>query len=119
MLYLIKSPKWTKYYKKDTYWGTNKCGYVTIIADAGFYEDKEAQEIIRLSGKNGAELVPVTRKILDKAYRQLRKIRKDILTNRQEMERRYIEYMNESEKKENANDNAFDSLEQIAEQLGI
>lgn len=119
MLYLVKSPKWTKYYKKDTYLTPNQCGYVTTIANAGFYEEEEAQDIIRRSGTGGAELVPVTKEILDKAHRQLRKIRKNIWEDREKEEKRHNAIVDDLEKKNIANDNSFDLLNQIAKQLDL
>ena len=52
MLYLIKSIKWTKHHKKDTYWGPNESGYTSIIADAGFYKKDKAEKIVRSSSGN-------------------------------------------------------------------
>ena len=70
MLYLIKSPKWTEHYKKDTYWAPNRCGYVSIIADAGFYTEEEMLDITRTSSKNDTLAVPVTEEILELATKQ-------------------------------------------------
>ena len=52
--------------QKDTYWALDENGYVSIIANAGFYKEKEAKKIVRLSSGN-AEMILVTREILDKA----------------------------------------------------
>ena len=88
MLYLIKSIKWTKHYKKDTYWAPDENGYVSVIANAGFYKEDEAEKIVRLSSGN-AEMIPVTREILDKAYTQLKKMRKEVLKERDSEENRH------------------------------
>ena len=117
MLYLVKSLKWTKHYKKDTYWGTNQCGYVTVIANAGFYEEEEAQNILRLSSGN-VELIPVTKEILDKAHRQLREKRKTLMEDREKEDKRHNVILADLDERDTANNNSFDFLNQLAEQLG-
>lgn len=118
MLYLIKSIKWSKHYKKDTYWGPDECGYVSIIANAGFYEEEHANKIIRLSSGN-AEMIPVTKEILDKAYKQLKRVRREITKDREAAETRYKIVLNDFDRRDDAVDDGFSQLDNIAEQLGI
>lgn len=118
MLYLIKSIKWTKHYKKDTYWGPDESGYVSIIANAGFYNEDEANKIVRLSSGN-AEMIPVSREILDRAYRQLKRLRKDVLKDRELEENRYKRIMEDFDRRDDVIDNGHNLLEKIAEELGI
>lgn len=118
MLYLIKSIKWTKHNKKDTYWAPDENGYVSVIANAGFYKKDEAEKIVRLSSGN-AEMIPVTREILDKAYRQLRKIRKEILNERESEENRHKRIVEDFDRRDDVIDNGHNQLNNIAERLGI
>lgn len=118
LLYLIKSIKWTKHYKKDTYWAQDKNGYVSIIANAGFYKEEEAKKIVSLSSGN-AEMIPVTREILDKAYRQLRKIRKEILNDRESEENRHKRMVEDFDRRDDVVDNGHNQLNNLAERLGV
>lgn len=118
MLYLIKSLKWTKYYKLDTYWGPNKNGYVSVIANAGFYEEDEAKSIVSLSSGN-AQMIPITKEILNKAYEQLQKMRKEVLEERYTEEERHKRVLDEFNRRDDIIDTAFLQLNNIAEQLNI
>lgn len=118
MLYLIKSIKWTKHHKKDTYWGPNESGYTSIIADAGFYEKDKAEKIVRFSSGN-AEMIPVTSETLGEAYRQLKRKRMRILNDRVIEDNRHNSVYAELDKMDNAVDNGHARLNSIAERLGI
>ncbi len=118
MLYLIKSIKWTRHYKKDIYWGPDENGYVSVIANAGFYKEAEANKIVRLSSGN-AEMIPVTRDILDKAYRQLKRLRKDVLNDRESEENRHKRILEDFDRRDDVIDNGHVLLNNIAEQLGL
>lgn len=118
MSYLIKSIKWTKHYKKEIYWAPDENGYVSIIAHAGFYKEEEAKKIVSLSSGN-AEMIPVTREILDKAYRQLRRIRKEILKERESEENRHKRIIEDFDRRDDVIDNGYNQLNTIAERFGI
>ena len=117
MLYLIKSPKWTRHYKKDTYWGTNQCGYVTLIANAGFYSEEEVLQITKHSSNDGAMPIEVTKEILDKAYRQLRKSRKEIFNDKEREEERYNRIVKDLQIRDKNIDVYFALLEDISTKL--
>lgn len=112
MLYLIKSNK------RDTYWAPNQNGYESVIANAGFYEEEEAKKIVSLSSGN-AEMIPITVDILEKAYIQLRKIRKEILEERKSEDYRHKRMIEDFDRKDNVIDNGFSQLNNVAKQLGI
>lgn len=118
MLYLIRSINWTRHYRKDTYWGPNENGYTSTIADAGFYPEDEARKIVSLSSGN-AEMIPVTKEILDRAYQQLKKKRKEILAEREYEENQYKRMLEDFDKRDDLVDNGYNQLNNIAEQLGI
>lgn len=118
MLYLIKSIKWTRHYKKNTYWGPDENGYVSIIANAGFYQKDEASKIVKLSSGN-AEMIPVTKDILDKAYRQLKQLKKEVIKDRESEENRHNRILEDFDRRDDVIDNGHNQLDNIAEQLGI
>lgn len=72
MKYLIKSLKWTKHYKKETWWGHDSSGYTDFICNAGIYteEDKIKKEPI-ISSKDIA-FVPITEALIEKGKKQLK-----------------------------------------------
>lgn len=118
MLYLIKSIKWTNHYKKDTYWAPDEKGYVSVIAHAGFYTEGDAHRIIKRASGN-SEMIPVTREILDKAYMQLKQIRKEISKDREDAEIQYREMLKNFDRRDDLVDNGHTQLNNVAEQLGI
>ncbi|MEE1255621.1 MAG: hypothetical protein UHN47_03800 [Lachnospiraceae bacterium] len=118
MLYLIKSIKWTKHNKKDTYWQPDENGYTFVIANAGFYKAEEAEKIVKLSSGN-AEMIPITKEILDKAHRQLKRLRKEILKDRELEDIRHNNVYEDLDKRDDAADKGHSRLNDIAEQLGI
>lgn len=83
MLYIIKSVKWTdnyqtNHYQKTRYWGPKQCGYTYRIAEAGRYEEDEAQEILRRSGSNSVELIPITESLIHESLYELNQWMKEI-----------------------------------------
>ena len=73
MKYLIKSPYWSRHYKKDTYWGPNKNGYTTNIFEAGIYDESEKEPMERLNTLDRCTFVPLTEKLVKKGIKQVEK----------------------------------------------
>lgn len=117
-LYLIKSINWTRHYKKDTYWAPNECGYVSIIANAGFYKESQAKEIVARSSGN-AEMIPVTKELLQEAIRQLDKRVEELTSAKEYEQRRHESTLEDLTKKSDAVDAGYVLLDEIADNLGI
>jgi len=73
MKYLIKSLKWTRHYKEDTWYRPNSNGYTNLISGAGIYteEDKETKKDI--IGKDIA-FVPLKKELINQGKRQIQKL---------------------------------------------
>lgn len=71
MEYLIKSLKWTKHYKKETWYGHNRNGYTHMICDAGVYTTKDKYEMTYLEADKTILFVPLTQKLINKGKKQL------------------------------------------------
>ena len=72
--YLIKSLKWTKCDKVETWWGPNENGYTTYICNAGIYTEEDTKEP-PLKNENGKSLlfIPLTQELIEKGKQQLKK----------------------------------------------
>ena len=73
MKYLIKSLKWTRHYKEDTWYRPNSNGYTNLICGVGIYneEDKKAKKDI--IGKDIA-FVPLKKELISQGKRQIQNL---------------------------------------------
>lgn len=117
-LYLIKSINWTRHYKKDTYWAPNECGYVSIIANAGFYKESQAKEIVARSSGN-AKMIPVTKELLQEAIRQLDKRVEELISAKEYEQRRHEVVLEDLTKKSDEVGAGYVLLDEIADKMGI
>lgn len=117
-LYLIKSINWTEYYKRDKYLAPNGHEYVSIIANAGFYEENHAKEIVARSSEN-AKMIPVTKELLQEAIRQLDKRVEELISAKEYEQRRHEAAMEDLTKKSDEVGAGYVLLDEIADNLGI
>lgn len=117
-LYLIKSINWTRHYRKDTYLAPNENGYVSIIANAGFYKESQAKEIVARSSGN-AKMIPVTKEILQKAIRQLDRRAEELIYTKEYEQRRHEAVLEDLTKKSDEVSAGYVLLEEIANNLGV
>lgn len=117
-LYLIKSINRTKLRRKDTYWTTNECEYTHTIANAGFYEEDQAKEIVaRFNGNT--EMIPVTKELLQEATRQLDKRVEDLISAKEYEQRRYERTLEDLTKKSDEVSAGYTLLDEIADKMDI
>lgn len=117
-LYLIKSINRTKLWRKDTYWTLNECEYTYTIANAGFYEEDRAKEIVaRFSGTT--EMIPVTKELLQKAKRQLDKRVEKLISAKEYEQRRHEAALEDLTKKSDEVGAGYVLLDEIADKMGI
>lgn len=117
-LYLIKRIKWSKHYNLDTYWGPDENGYVSIIANAGFYTEEKAKNIVRLAGGN-AEMVPVTKEIFRKAFSQTEQIREEIRENVKQENERHKKILEELDREDREAARQYARIVNILEELHL
>lgn len=97
MKYLIKSLKWTKYNKVQTWYGPKRNGYTTLISDAGIYSEEDKEQMQCLVHEKTIAFVPITDKLISKGIKQL----KSIKTTREEALFELIEEIATIKTKEN------------------
>lgn len=73
MLYLIKSIKWTKHYKVETWWKSNRSGYTHFICNAGVYTEEDNVSLEKTVSPRDISFVPITQKVINKGKMQLKK----------------------------------------------
>lgn len=119
MKYFIKSNKWTKHYKQDTYWGPNQTGYTHMIIEAGVYSKEEAEQILHHSSLFDTSMIPITRELLDKASEQLHERRKDLLESLDKADRDHELFKQSITAKTQKVDEQFSQLESLANSLKL
>lgn len=73
MKYLIKSLKWTKNDKVETWYKPDSNGYTTLIANAGIYTEEDKNNMDCLISEKVIAFIPLTQKVINKSKRQLKK----------------------------------------------
>lgn len=73
MKYLIKSLKWSKHYKKETWWGNNSNGYTDFICNAGIYTEEDKVSKAQSIKTKEVEFIPITDTLIKKGKMQIKK----------------------------------------------
>ena len=118
MLYFIKSPYWSRNNKKDTYWGPDKNGYTTLLADAGVYKEEEKVHMESLNSLDRCTFVPITQELWEKAMKQLDKKSNEYRKERTACTDRYKRAMAEIQEYDEKNNQKYPKLIKLAEELG-
>jgi len=111
MKYLIKSLKWSKYNKIETWYKSNENGYTSLIADAGIYSEADKCRIEPIVSEKTITFIPLTQKIINKGKRQLKKKTREINDSIIKIKEQYFRNIESTKKDtENVKENEFKLL---------
>ena len=118
MLYFVKSPYWTRHYKNDTWWGPNRNGYTSILAEAGVYTEEDKERMEKLHDKDRCLFVLITQGLWETAVKQLDKKGTTLSNEILRLEERYHSDMKNMQEEIEKNEKKYAHLYKLAKDLG-
>lgn len=118
MKYYIRSNKWTKNDKVETWWKANECGYTILIARAGVYSEEDKARIEKFHNKFECEFIPITQDLWNKGMKQLEKKDRGFAKERIDIIERCSRELAEVQREQDKNATGFEIMKFFAKELG-